>query len=143
MGTTRSFRLVLACIGASSLGLCLASCSTSTTVGSQTRLDITIRADGSEISQQYLLECDGEQSTDASTLPDASKACLQLALDPSVITEEIDPQQACTEIYGGPKRAEIEGTLHGDPVNANFSRHNGCAIERWESASFLLGSVNS
>src|SRR5690606_41322053 len=99
MGTTRSIRLVLACIAASFLGICLTSCSTSTTAGSQTRLDITIRADGSEISQQYLLECDGEQATDASTLPDASKACLQLELEPSVITEEMDPQQACNEIY--------------------------------------------
>ena len=43
-----------------------------------------------------------------------------------------DPGQACTEIYGGPGKATVTGTLDGAAVNATFTRSNGCAIARWE-----------
>ncbi|MGH3654076.1 hypothetical protein [Glutamicibacter sp.] len=142
MGTARGFHLILTGIAVSSMSLVLASCATSIGQGPQTRLEIIIRDNGAEISQQYSLECAGEQAADSSTLPDASKACLQLELEPSVITRKVDPHEICTEIYGGPQRAEVSGALHGDPVNASFSRHNGCAIDRWDTASFLLGSEN-
>jgi hypothetical protein len=39
---------------------------------------------------------------------------------------------ACTEIYGGPATARVRGTLQGKPVDARFSRTNGCEIARWE-----------
>lgn len=142
MGTARGFHLLLAGIAASCMSLLLASCATGSGQESHTRLDIAIRENGTDISQQYTLECSGEQAAASSTLPDASKACLQLELEPSVITGKSDPDEICTEIYGGPQRAEVSGTLHGDPVDARFSRHNGCAIERWDTAAFLLGSVN-
>jgi hypothetical protein len=40
--------------------------------------------------------------------------------------------QACTEIYGGPGKATVKGTLDGAAVNATFTRSNGCEISRWE-----------
>ncbi|WP_413455460.1 hypothetical protein ACLQ8T_01485 [Glutamicibacter sp. FR1] len=141
MGAARGNHLLLAGIAASAVGLLLASCAVSSGHETRTRLEITIRDDGTEISQQYTLECSGEQAADSSTLPDASKACLQLELEPGVITGKPGPDEICTEIYGGPQRAEVNGTLQGDPVDASFSRHNGCAIERWDTAAFLLGPV--
>ncbi|MCS3493438.1 hypothetical protein M2368_002450 [Arthrobacter sp. JUb119] len=143
MVTARGLRLIPAGIALGCVSLSLASCATSIGQGPQTQLEITIRDDGSEISQQYSLECTGEQAAESSTLPNASKACLQLELEPGAIAGEVDPQEICTEIYGGPQRAEISGTLHGETVNTSFSRHNGCAIDRWDAASFLLGSVKT
>ena len=46
--------------------------------------------------------------------------------------------RACTEIYGGPERATVKGTLHGEAIDARFSRNNGCEIERWKKVSELL-----
>ena len=40
--------------------------------------------------------------------------------------------QPCTEIYGGPGKATVMGTLDGAAVNATFTRSNGCEIARWE-----------
>lgn len=45
---------------------------------------------------------------------------------------------ACTQQYGGPETATIKGTLDGKPVDASFSRTNGCEIARWEAAKALL-----
>jgi hypothetical protein len=50
----------------------------------------------------------------------------------------IPPDTACTEIYGGPEVAHVRGTVEGVEVNANFSRTNGCEIERWERLRPLL-----
>ena len=45
---------------------------------------------------------------------------------------------ACTEIYGGPQEADVRGTFRGRPVDAHFSRTNGCEIERWDTVQFLF-----
>ena len=42
---------------------------------------------------------------------------------------------ACTEIYGGPQRARIVGTVSGRRVWATFTRTNGCEIARWQRIS--------
>ncbi len=49
------------------------------------------------------------------------------------------PDVACTEIYGGPATATVKGTRDGEPVEAEFSRINGCEIARWDDAEALLG----
>jgi hypothetical protein len=52
----------------------------------------------------------------------------------------------CTEIYGGPQRARVVGTVKGQPVRATFSRTNGCEIARWQRISPWLvppGGVTS
>ena len=44
----------------------------------------------------------------------------------------------CTQIYGGPQRARVKGTVDGSPVASGFSRSNGCEIHRWDSVRFLF-----
>lgn len=46
--------------------------------------------------------------------------------------------RACTQQYGGPETATVKGTLRGKPVDAKFSRVNGCEIARWNAAKDLL-----
>jgi hypothetical protein len=48
---------------------------------------------------------------------------------------------ACTEQYGGPQTAVVKGTLHGKPVDARFSRINGCEIARWNAVADVLGAA--
>jgi hypothetical protein len=45
---------------------------------------------------------------------------------------------ACTQQYGGPETATVTGTLNGEPVDAKFSRTNGCEIARWGKVQRLL-----
>lgn len=48
---------------------------------------------------------------------------------------------ACTQQFGGPETATIKGTLRGEPVDASFSRSDGCEIARWDKVSPLLNQV--
>jgi hypothetical protein len=57
------------------------------------------------------------------------------ALDP------VSPDTACTEIFGGPDTASLEGTIEGEEVNADLTRSNGCEIERFDAALPLLQSL--
>jgi hypothetical protein len=51
------------------------------------------------------------------------------------------PDVACTQQYGGPEVATVTGTLRGEPVDARFSRENGCEISRWQDVAELLGAA--
>lgn len=57
---------------------------------------------------------------------------------PAAAFTPVRPRQACTDIFGGPQTAKVEGTLRGRPVTARFSRQNGCEVSRWELAKPLL-----
>jgi hypothetical protein len=61
-------------------------------------------------------------------------------LDPEAF-EPVPPDVACTEIYGGPSTARVTGELDGKPIDASFSRSNGCEIARWDKLEWLLGRV--
>lgn len=41
----------------------------------------------------------------------------------------------CTEIYGGPQKARVTGTVGGNRIWATFTRQNGCQIDRWNRLS--------
>lgn len=53
------------------------------------------------------------------------------------------PDVACTQIFGGPQEATIEGTLRGEELDVELSRRNGCEISRWEAAEALLELVRN
>jgi hypothetical protein len=69
----------------------------------------------------------------------ASGACDWLATKDArdLLLEEPPARQACTMKYGGPEVATVAGTLDGDPVDATFSRQDGCAIARFDAAQAL------
>lgn len=45
---------------------------------------------------------------------------------------------ACSQIYGGPERALVIGTIGGRPVWARFRRTDSCQTARWDRLSFLF-----
>ena len=56
--------------------------------------------------------------------------------------DPVPPDAACTEIYGGPDRVELEGHFGGREVPAtDFTRENGCEIERFDRLTELLLDV--
>jgi hypothetical protein len=48
---------------------------------------------------------------------------------------------ACTQIFGGPETATIKGEIRGTPIDATFTRNDGCEIARWERVQDLLAEV--
>jgi hypothetical protein len=49
----------------------------------------------------------------------------------------------CTRQYGGPATAHLQGHWAGRPVDAYFSRADGCEIARWSRMSEVLGTAGS
>jgi hypothetical protein len=47
--------------------------------------------------------------------------------------------RACTQVYGGPDRAVVTGTLRGEQVSARFTRVDGCAIADYDALLRALG----
>ena len=84
-------------------------------------------------AKEYTLTC----GPSGGTLPEPEAACA--ALDAGTVDfTPVAPDSACTMIYGGPAVAEVTGTVLGKPVDAEFSRQDGCHIDKWDSATALL-----
>lgn len=75
------------------------------------------------------------------TLPDAATACRKLGEVKNPFAP-VPKGTACTQIYGGPEIADVSGTFNGERVDTQFSRGDGCEIERWNRVSFLFPGVD-
>lgn len=94
---------------------------------SGTELTITLDADGpgGEPAGTETAACE----------PDAPDPCGRLK---ATDFAPLDPATPCTEIYGGPDEATVEGSISGEEVSATLTRANGCEIERFERMTPLL-----
>jgi hypothetical protein len=97
-----------------------------------TELEISLSAGGGTVTRLWTLRC-----PPGGTLPNPAEACRRLAkLDHPFAP--VPKSAACTQVYGGPQLAEVGGIFKGRPVNAHFSRANGCEIARWNRVRFLF-----
>jgi len=131
-------RLAALTLAALAVAGCGGKDSSSGTASPTADLQISTSVKGSEQpSKLWTLRCPA-----GGTLPDAAGACSKLAQieDPFA---PVPKGTACTEIYGGPELADVSGTFDGKPVNTQFSRGNGCEIERWKKVGFLFPGVAS
>ncbi|MFF9363146.1 SSI family serine proteinase inhibitor [Streptomyces griseoluteus] len=55
----------------------------------------------------------------------------------------VPPDSICTMIDGGPATAHVTGHWAGRPVDADFSRRNGCEIARWDRLVPFLPSAGA
>jgi hypothetical protein len=105
------------------------------TPGTQTVLQIRAWPNGKDAGapREWKLHCERAGGTH----PSPQKACKQLfALDDPFTRPPRDA--VCTEIYGGPAVAEVEGLFRGETVDARFTRTDGCEIARWDKHAFLF-----
>ena len=96
-----------------------------------TQLEIAVAGDGSH--EHWSLTC----SPSGGDHPDPEAACSALAQHADSL-RPVPADTACTQIYGGPQTATVEGTIDGKPFEGSFDRRNGCEIARWESLQPLL-----
>ena len=101
--------------------------------GSLAELTVVVDADGrdSQPPRTTTVSCDA---------PEDSRVCRAVATIGRKTFEPTPGNVACTELYGGPQTATVKGTLRGEPVDAKFTRVNGCEIARWQDAAAILGT---
>jgi Subtilisin inhibitor-like len=69
------------------------------------------------------------------SMPRPARACARLAAGGARLFARLPRNIVCTEIYGGPQRARVVGTVNGRRIFATFARSNGCEIDRWQRIS--------
>ncbi|ANW19342.1 SSI family serine proteinase inhibitor [Streptomyces clavuligerus] len=109
----------------------------------QDRLTVVVSESGNARADgRYELTC----GPVGGTHPDRDGACARLDTlaqageDPFVPVPE---GQMCTQQAGGPATARVTGAWRGRPVDAVFSRTDGCEISRWHNAEPLLPQARS
>lgn len=114
------------------LTLPLAACGGSSNAGSEppaASLQVTVKPSKNGPVTTHTVTCPGDS------------VCDQLDALPAKAFDPVPADVACTQIYGGPEEATVQGTLRGQPIDASFNRTNGCEIARWTRVSFLLGAA--
>jgi hypothetical protein len=109
---------------------------TSAAPADDTLLVVLDRADGTE-PERYTLSCGGNPDGDH---PDPAGACAQLAALPRPFAA-LPSDIVCTEQYGGPQTARVTGRWHGEDVDLQLSRTDGCRIAQWDGLGPLLPPV--
>ena len=68
---------------------------------------------------------------------DAAALCAELRV---ILAEPGD--RVCTQIYGGPERILVRGTLDGVPVDLTVTRTDGCEIDRYERITAAIPATD-
>lgn len=98
-----------------------------------TELTVVVQTGPSGDRNMFSLVCDPTGGTH----PDPEAACRSLHRMERPFAP-VPLGVACREIYGGPQTATVTGTFRGEPVNATFSRVDGCQADRWDKHVALL-----
>ncbi|MCU1432790.1 MAG: hypothetical protein JWP95_1895 [Actinotalea sp.] len=107
--------------------------------GPTTDLVITLdeTGEGTEV-RTLTLTCEPEGGTH----PDPEAACEAIAeAGGAVAFSTPTDDMTCTEQYGGPQVATVEGKVDGEPVRTTYTRTNGCQISRWDGLAVVLDSI--
>jgi hypothetical protein len=99
----------------------------------QTSLRVTYWDDSakSSVSVSWTLRCNPPRGT----LARPAAACKRLVTGGPKLFAPLAKDIACTQIYGGPQKARVVGTVSGTRIWATFSRTDGCQIARWSRIS--------
>ena len=92
--------------------------------------------DGSGTKTTWELSCDPVGGTH----PEPDAACQALTEHGETALAAVPDDQMCTQQYGGPETATINGTWQGKPVKSTLSRKNGCEIARWDALKDVLAA---
>ncbi|HUH07043.1 MAG TPA: hypothetical protein VML96_04455 [Egibacteraceae bacterium] len=109
------------------------------------RVTAQLRPGPQDQELEYTLICGDQpevQGDHGSRVADPALACEALSASADrliLLTATPEPDEICTEIYGGDQQATITGTVEGQAIEAELSRVNGCRIADWDALLPLLG----
>lgn len=105
-------------------------------------LAIMVKPSRAEPAVNYTLVCKDGIPVAESQHPNAAAACTALKNNAALLSPAPRGKDvACTEQYGGPQQATVTGIVDETPVNASFSRTDGCEIGAWDAAKDVLGAA--
>jgi hypothetical protein len=92
-----------------------------------------LRRRGVGEAKVWTLRCDPP----GGSFPDPEEACERLDdVEQPFVETPLDA--ICTEQYGGPQLASVQGVYRDESVSTRFDRTNGCEIARWKKHAFLI-----
>ena len=63
------------------------------------------------------------------------RACAKLSSLALGAFAQVPKDAVCTQIYGGPQKAVVKGTIGSARIWSSFRRRDGCEIGRWNRFS--------
>jgi hypothetical protein len=132
-------RWVERCLGALLLGVLattLTACGSDEPTGAEleSKLEMSVQADEKSTPRTASLTCPGAKAKDRDI-------CAALDVVAPKVFEPVPVDQACTAIYGGPRKATVTGTYQDEPISAVFTQENGCEIARWNQIRPVLEAL--
>lgn len=118
------------------LGCAVALLAPAAVASSSTSLTITYIADIDRPTDRvrWTLRCDPIGGTH----PRRAAVCRELARLGREAFRPVPPDEACTQVFGGPQVAIVSGHVGGRRVWARLSRVDGCQVARWDRVAGLL-----
>jgi hypothetical protein len=107
---------------------------------------LTVRySDGSSAEHVAHLRCRADSARADGFLRDAGArtACKRARTIATFLATRPSPKRTCTQIYGGPQRARITGTIGTRQIDRRLKRTNGCEISDWRHAVPLVPQVRA
>ena len=98
------------------------------------KLELSVQADEKSAPRTATLTCPGKKAKDRDI-------CAALDVVAPKVFEPVPVDEACTAIYGGPRKATITGTFQEEAVSAVFTQENGCEIARWNQIKPVLDAL--
>lgn len=122
-------RALIAIVVVAIVGILGVAAGTSAGSAKQTSLTITFWPDEQVPGtlERWTLRC----APPGGTLPNRKRACARLSGLSVGAFAQVPKDAVCTQIYGGPQKAVVKGTVAGHRVWASFRRRDGCEIARW------------
>jgi hypothetical protein len=102
---------------------------------------LTVRySDGASAAHVAHLRCRGDSARADGFLRDAGAgtACKRARTIATFLASRPNPKRTCTQVYGGPQRAHITGTIGTRDIDRRLKRTNGCEISDWQHAVPLV-----
>jgi hypothetical protein len=100
----------------------------------KSKLEMSVQADEKDTPKTASLTCPGEKAKDRDI-------CAALDVVAPKVFEPVPVDEACTAIYGGPRKATVTGTYQDEPISAVFTQENGCEIARWNQIRPVLEAL--
>jgi LysM repeat protein len=113
--------------------------------GSSPRAHLTIDTNTGSVTSvlvpsEATLECDGRARANGFLAKTATSACAAVRKGSvTAVAAEHRKARLCADVYGGPQRARITGTVGSRRVSVAIDRADGCGISEWNRLLALLG----
>ena len=118
-----------------------------TTLAAATPAPVTLTVHytgGSQVERVAHLRCRGDSArADGFLRTSARPACRRARKIAAFLASKPSSKRTCTQIYGGPQRARVTGTIGDRRIDRRFKRTDGCQVADWQHAVPLLPRVHA